>query len=317
MRFPLKYGTSATEQNNNNGGGMDEESLPDQDENQFWQPLNLGRGISTEDIVYDPDLGSLTLSRNASWRFNGLNSSFDRDLNMEYLRSSSKQGQEGMMMEMEPADTNEPHQQHTNQFLRDHQNNGSTNTRLFRDPPTEFENELFVFEEEEEESAHTETKDFDDENAKINLDDKGYHKLNQFSGAPAAIPKTTGHEIFSNYGDTPYASVPKRATCTCSKTKCLKLYCACFKEGYACGRDCKCTNCVNTVENQLFVQEYREKKLVRAQADSVAVFCNCRMSFCEKSYCACAKSDKGCSELCKCFNCKNPKGAKHSHRRNH
>ena len=34
--------------------------------------------------------------------------------------------------------------------------------------------------------------------------------------------------------------------CTCSKTKCLKLYCECFANGLVCGVDCGCKGCCNT-----------------------------------------------------------------------
>ena len=34
--------------------------------------------------------------------------------------------------------------------------------------------------------------------------------------------------------------------CKCKKSKCLKLYCACFKAGNDCGEECICTDCANT-----------------------------------------------------------------------
>lgn len=33
--------------------------------------------------------------------------------------------------------------------------------------------------------------------------------------------------------------------CLCAKSKCLKLYCACFAKGIYCGEMCKCSNCHN------------------------------------------------------------------------
>jgi len=33
--------------------------------------------------------------------------------------------------------------------------------------------------------------------------------------------------------------------CTCSKSKCLKLYCECFASGQPCGPDCGCKECCN------------------------------------------------------------------------
>jgi hypothetical protein len=33
--------------------------------------------------------------------------------------------------------------------------------------------------------------------------------------------------------------------CSCSKSKCLKLYCECFAKGVHCGPECGCTCCNN------------------------------------------------------------------------
>jgi hypothetical protein len=33
--------------------------------------------------------------------------------------------------------------------------------------------------------------------------------------------------------------------CLCAKSKCLKLYCACFAKGVYCGEACKCQSCHN------------------------------------------------------------------------
>lgn len=38
--------------------------------------------------------------------------------------------------------------------------------------------------------------------------------------------------------------------CRCKKSKCLKLYCACFKAGNHCGEECICTDCANTGEKR-------------------------------------------------------------------
>lgn len=121
-------------------------------------------------------------------------------------------------------------------------------------------------------------------------------------------------EIFSQYCATkqqdcgpkkPGASEEKNF-CSCSRSRCLKLYCQCFRKGQVCGLECKCQDCENTVQNQDKLRELREPKLSRLQEEDSC--CNCKMSFCEKSYCVCARSGKGCSAKCRCFNCKNPNG---------
>lgn len=121
-------------------------------------------------------------------------------------------------------------------------------------------------------------------------------------------------EIFSHYGE-PGGRVPgdvnqKRPLCNCSKTQCLKLYCLCFRQGLVCHPLCKCVGCMNTTENMENIKLNRNQKVSRKLVEGEESTCNCKMSFCEKSYCACARSRNGCSKLCKCFNCKNPHGVK-------
>ena len=42
------------------------------------------------------------------------------------------------------------------------------------------------------------------------------------------------------------AAPKKNDGCNCKKSKCLQLYCACFKAGNDCGEECVCTDCGNT-----------------------------------------------------------------------
>lgn len=315
MRYPLKLGSNAAQENHDNNA-MDEEQLPESDEYLDWQQPLLARGISADDYLYDIDQQQLVLSRTASQRyqqFSGLNTSFDRDANFEYMRSGAEQQASGMLTESDMSEEKPPTGSSSIYLWSSGNPGGSSSVQ--RDLGFwEGWNQESPFGEDAESDAGI--KDFDNENAKINLDDKGYEKFQQSAAVAAFGPsRTTGNEVFSNYGDAPFASVPRRPTCNCSKSHCLKLYCLCFKEGYSCGRDCNCTTCQNTPENKKLVEDYRQKKKLRAEVESDEIFCNCRMSFCEKSYCACAKSGQGCSEFCKCFNCKNPKGAKPKHPR--
>lgn len=123
--------------------------------------------------------------------------------------------------------------------------------------------------------------------------------------------RTAQDEIFSLNGERgnhlPAGFFDKKPVCTCTKSKCLKLYCVCFRAGEVCGPLCKCTSCENTTESASKAVESRKKKQKDDPSDTC---CNCKFSFCEKSYCVCARSGKGCGKNCKCFNCKNPIGAK-------
>lgn len=49
--------------------------------------------------------------------------------------------------------------------------------------------------------------------------------------------------------------------CKCEKTRCLKLYCDCFKAGLFCDSDkCKCKNCVNFSGSQGLIDHLRQQK---------------------------------------------------------
>ena len=39
-----------------------------------------------------------------------------------------------------------------------------------------------------------------------------------------------------------------KVACRCLKSKCLKLYCECFRNGSVCGLDCECEDCRNIEE---------------------------------------------------------------------
>ena len=109
-------------------------------------------------------------------------------------------------------------------------------------------------------------------------------------------------------------------TCTCKKTKCLKLYCECFANGGICGPKCKCLDCHNKAELQdlreLIIQETLEKnplaftskykKTTDKTADKLhSRGCNCKKTGCVKNYCECYTEGLGCSKICKCSGCKN------------
>lgn len=111
--------------------------------------------------------------------------------------------------------------------------------------------------------------------------------------------------------------------CLCKRSNCLKLYCECFSVQGFCGDSCGCQGCLNresTIDvRSLAVTEILQRnpmgfvqkfKLVEEQKNQEAIHCRgckCAKSRCVKNYCECFSAAVGCSDLCKCQNCKNNK----------
>ncbi|CAK80559.1 unnamed protein product (macronuclear) [Paramecium tetraurelia] len=102
--------------------------------------------------------------------------------------------------------------------------------------------------------------------------------------------------------------------CKCSKSHCLKLYCACFHRNIECSELCQCHDCHNKSDYSQIRTQALEKVKVKQQRrkhdddlfDKDTVWgCQCRKSQCKKNYCECFIRNKKCSSLCKCNNCEN------------
>lgn len=112
--------------------------------------------------------------------------------------------------------------------------------------------------------------------------------------------------------------------CSCPKSKCIALYCDCFKAGRRCDpQTCGCTDCKNTVEES-GVNGARTKAIRSILARNPRAFltagmatapprlapgqvaCNCIRSRCLKLYCSCFQIGKACdSKACTCVGCCN------------
>nr|XP_017233455.1 PREDICTED: CRC domain-containing protein TSO1-like [Daucus carota subsp. sativus] len=113
--------------------------------------------------------------------------------------------------------------------------------------------------------------------------------------------------------------------CTCKKTNCLKQYCECFASGYYCAETCSCQGCSN-------IPEYQDKLVLAAKTQIISKStpssarlkrgCSCKKSMCLKrklcdvyrlpknSTTLPQKSKVGCSDGCRCAECKNTYGKK-------
>lgn len=103
-----------------------------------------------------------------------------------------------------------------------------------------------------------------------------------------------------------------KVRCICRKTKCLKLYCICFKNGLNCSEFCSCKDCENVDKKETELKlRYRKKVLHNTRKkpeknpEQNADCCNCRKNFCNNNYCKCRRGNKSCTANCSCFKCDN------------
>lgn len=86
-------------------------------------------------------------------------------------------------------------------------------------------------------------------------------------------PETTELKTSNRSTSTCADSEAPIRRCFCSKTRCLKNYCECFKQGLACTDDCECVACGN------------KKPLFLGAAPKDIIKCRCLKSHCLKKYC--------------------------------
>jgi hypothetical protein len=125
-------------------------------------------------------------------------------------------------------------------------------------------------------------------------------------------------------------------SCNCKKSRCLKLYCDCFRAQKYCD-GCNCQQCANSPENEFYRQRSMASIMERnpeafklritsdspqkqaaadggegSQSDlSPAVVqyhlsgCHCKKSACLKKYCECYQAHVPCQARCRCQDCRN------------
>lgn len=106
--------------------------------------------------------------------------------------------------------------------------------------------------------------------------------------------------------------------CSCPKSKCIALYCDCFKAGRRCTDRCTCLDCKNTVAESgadglrtraIHLKLARNPRAftggTRAVAPPGELVCNCVRSRCLKLYCNCFQNGKVCNAACSCVSCLN------------
>ena len=171
---------------------------------------------------------------------------------------------------------------------------------------------------EREDSKEIKPIDFSQKSFGFNLYDWGKEcetKLDAISFVnPHAIDLSC---LKTNYKSNDLFNKKPSENCTCSKTRCLRLYCLCFREGKFCNESCKCTNCFNLPEydhhrgkiiqqtKEIFKHSFEEKIVMTKSGKKInADGCRCKTN-CNSKYCDCFKNAVGCSKICKCHECKN------------
>ena len=113
--------------------------------------------------------------------------------------------------------------------------------------------------------------------------------------------------------------------CSCPKSKCIALYCDCFKAGRRCSPGtCSCLNCKNTVDESgingartlairtILARNPRAFTTAglgpppKKELSSGQIACNCIRSRCLKLYCGCFQAGNVCDpDVCTCISCLN------------
>jgi hypothetical protein len=115
-------------------------------------------------------------------------------------------------------------------------------------------------------------------------------------------------------------TLDKSKSCSCPRSRCIKLYCECFQDGRMCSSLCSCKKCKNTKEetgpNGLRTKAiqnilsrnphaFSKDKRNTPPPSHDGIVCRCVKSRCLKLYCDCFQSGQVCGQFCMCIGCLN------------
>jgi hypothetical protein len=103
------------------------------------------------------------------------------------------------------------------------------------------------------------------------------------------------------------------AGCSCTRSRCLKLYCTCFQGGRVCRPNvCACFGCLNTEKDdeghrQAAIQRLLERRpnAFEKKPKEHGLGCACKKSRCILKYCECFRTNLPCTDRCSCLQCEN------------
>ena len=139
------------------------------------------------------------------------------------------------------------------------------------------------------------------------------------------VDQTKRFEEEEEEGEDGDAEAGSSRGCRCSRTKCLKQYCQCFRKDVRCSAECVCDDCHNDGKHE----EKRIDAIRRIRMNNASAFqgtaleiedqqvitprgttkmirgCRCKRSKCKKKYCECFGADLACTTNCVCIDCEN------------
>ena len=146
--------------------------------------------------------------------------------------------------------------------------------------------------------------------AKSNRKSPGRH--NEYFSSPATVLRPSAPPNMS----PDMINGTNKGVCNCKRSKCLKLYCDCFKAQQYCN-GCDCLDCKNLPSYEEIRQQaihatkernstaFQPKVVMKDEQATHNAGCNCKKSRCVKKYCECFEASVPCSANCKCLNCMN------------
>lgn len=138
------------------------------------------------------------------------------------------------------------------------------------------------------------------------------HTTQSSTNDPSAQSSPLSRFHSSSTPESSLTLTSKAVHCNCTRSKCLKLYCNCFKIGRFCTNQCECINCKNRCDSDDRRRALRKIRNGCSVSDRVLkgrdgrnVGCTCQNSQCSKKYCPCYQSGRHCTNNCKCIYCRN------------
>lgn len=112
------------------------------------------------------------------------------------------------------------------------------------------------------------------------------------------------------------SAIKKKVTCNCKRSRCLKLYCDCFRFEFYCDSSCNCFDCANNErfeEDRVAArraclernQDAFKPKVNKSGLRPELAGCRCKKSACLKKYCECFNAIIPCTVKCQCIDCRN------------